>query len=75
MPRHLLSEHELSDNCDNTTSSLAYDPTTNQIYGINYTYTESYVVKVDPEKAKKWIAAGAQPTDTVKALFKKHGVL
>ncbi|MBS6860110.1 MAG: 30S ribosomal protein S16 [Clostridiales bacterium] len=33
------------------------------------------VVKVDPEKAKKWIANGAQPTDTVKALFKKHGVL
>ena len=32
-------------------------------------------VKVDPEKAKKWMANGAQPTDTVKALFKKHGVL
>ena len=27
-------------------------------------------VKVDAEKAKKWIANGAQPTDTVKALFK-----
>ena len=33
---------------------------------------EPSVVKVDP---KKWIANGAQPTDTVKALFKKHGVL
>ena len=33
------------------------------------------MVKVDPEKAKKWIANGAQPTDTVKALFKKHGVI
>lgn len=33
------------------------------------------VVKVDVEKAQKWIANGAQPTDTVKALFKKHGVL
>ena len=32
-------------------------------------------VRLDGEKAKKWIAAGAQPTDTVKALFKKHGVL
>ena len=32
-------------------------------------------VKVDPEKAKKWIQNGAQPTDTVKALFKKHGVI
>ena len=32
-------------------------------------------VKVDSEKAKKWISNGAQPTDTVKALFKKHDVL
>lgn len=36
---------------------------------------EPSVVKVDPEKAKQWIANGAQPTDTVKALFKKHGVI
>ena len=36
---------------------------------------EPSVVKVDHEKAKKWIANGAQPTDTVKALFKKHGVI
>ena len=32
-------------------------------------------VKVDAEKAKKWIANGAQPTDPVKALFKKNEVL
>ena len=32
-------------------------------------------VKVDGEKAKTWIANGAQPTDTVKALLKKNGVL
>ena len=32
-------------------------------------------VKVDAVKAKKWIANGAQPTDTVKALFKKNEVL
>lgn len=32
-------------------------------------------VKVDAELAKKWIANGAQPTDTVKALLTKHGVL
>lgn len=36
---------------------------------------EPSVVKVDVEKAQKWISNGAQPTDTVKALFKKHGVL
>ena len=29
------------------------------------------VLKVDMEKAQKWIANGAQPTDTVKALLKK----
>ena len=27
------------------------------------------VVKIDAEKAAKWIANGAQPTDTVKAIF------
>ena len=27
------------------------------------------------KKAKKWISNGAQPTDTVKALLKKNGVL
>ena len=32
-------------------------------------------VKIDADKAKQWIANGAQPTDTVKALLKKNGVL
>ena len=32
-------------------------------------------VKVDAEKAKQWIANGAQPTDIVKSLFKKNNVL
>ena len=36
---------------------------------------EPSVVKVDPEKAKAWMEKGAQQTDTVKALFKKHGVI
>ena len=36
---------------------------------------EPSVVKVDPEKAKKWMQNGAQPTDTVRALFEKHGVI
>ena len=31
--------------------------------------------KVDAEKAKKWIANGAQPTDTVKVLIKKNGII
>jgi small subunit ribosomal protein S16 len=32
-------------------------------------------VKLDAEKAKAWIAKGAQPTETVKALFKKNGII
>ncbi len=31
--------------------------------------------KVDAEKTKKWIANGAQPTDTVKALLKKNNII
>ncbi|MDD6284371.1 MAG: 30S ribosomal protein S16 [Firmicutes bacterium] len=37
--------------------------------------TEPAEVKIDAEKAKKWIANGAQPTDTVKALLKKNGIM
>ena len=32
-------------------------------------------VRIDSDKTKKWLATGAQPTDTVKALLKKNGVL
>ena len=37
--------------------------------------TEPVELKIDADKAKEWIANGAQPTDTVKALLKKNGVL
>ena len=40
-----------------------YDPT-----------KEPTVINIDGEKAKKWIANGAQPTDTVKVLLKKAGL-
>ena len=33
--------------------------------------TDPVVVKIDMEKTNNWIANGAQPTDTVKALLKK----
>ena len=32
-------------------------------------------VKVDAEKAQDWIKKGAQPTDTVKRLFKNNGII
>ena len=41
-----------------------YDPT-----------KEPTVISVDEDKAKKWIANGAQPTETVKVILKKKGVL
>ena len=37
--------------------------------------TEPSEVKIDAEKAAQWIKNGAQPTDTVKSLFKKNGIM
>ncbi len=33
------------------------------------------VVKIDGDKAKAWIANGAQPTDTVRVILKKKNIL
>ena len=33
------------------------------------------VIKIDEEKVKQWMANGAQPTDTVRALLKKSGAI
>ena len=32
-------------------------------------------VKIDAEKATEWLKKGAQPTDTVKSLLKKSGIV
>ncbi len=32
-------------------------------------------LSIDADKAKKWIGNGAQPTETVKALLKKSGIV
>lgn len=32
-------------------------------------------VKINEEKAKKWISDGAKPTDTVRALLKKQNII
>ncbi len=37
--------------------------------------TEPATVEVDAEKVAKWIANGAQPTDTVKRLLKNKGII
>lgn len=41
-----------------------YDPMTNPA-----------TVKIDAEKATKWLNNGAQPTDTVRSLLKKSEIL
>ena len=41
-----------------------YDPTKNPS-----------VVSIEADKVKKWLANGAQPTDTVRNLFKKNNIL
>ena len=37
--------------------------------------TQPATITVDAEKAQTWIKNGAQPTDTVRGLLKKAGVL
>ena len=37
--------------------------------------SEPVEVKIDAEAAQKWIKNGAQPTETVKALLKKNGII
>ncbi len=37
--------------------------------------TDPADIRIDEEKAKKWLGTGAQPTDTVRGLFKKTGIL
>ena len=41
-----------------------YDPT-----------TEPTTFRVDQDKVKQWMANGAQPTETVRVLLKKSGVI
>ncbi|BCU82147.1 30S ribosomal protein S16 [Polycladomyces abyssicola] len=37
--------------------------------------TEPAQIKINEEKALKWLSNGAQPTDTVNNLFRKAGIL
>ena len=37
--------------------------------------TNPAAVKIDAEKAIDWMGKGAQPTDTVKNLFSKQGIM
>ena len=37
--------------------------------------SEPVEIKIDAEKAKKWLGTGAQPSDTVRSLLKKSGII
>lgn len=37
--------------------------------------SEPKEIKIDDQKATKWLQTGAQPTDTVKYLLKKNGII
>jgi len=37
--------------------------------------TEPSTIAIDAERAQTWIKNGAQPTDTVKVLLKKAGII
>ncbi|MBR5738831.1 MAG: 30S ribosomal protein S16 [Lachnospiraceae bacterium] len=42
--------------------------------GIYDPNTEPSTVKIDADAAKKWLASGAQPTETVGKLLKQAGI-
>ena len=37
--------------------------------------TEPATINIDEEKALKWLSDGAKPSDTVKSLFQKQGIM
>ena len=46
-----------------------------EILGTYNPLTDPAEIKIDADKAKKWIANGAQPTDTAKDLLVKSGII
>lgn len=46
-----------------------------EIIGTYHPIEKENVLKIDEEKAMKWLLNGAQPTDTAKSLLSKVGVI
>lgn len=46
-----------------------------EIIGVYDPTKEPAYVKIDQEKTLKWLHKGAQPTDTVKSLLSKAGII
>ena len=56
-------------------SRVARDAKYIDLIGTYNPLTSPAEVKIDAEKAKTWIKNGAQPTETVKALLVKEGIV
>ncbi len=58
-------------------SESRYAPTGRFIEELGYydPTTEPETYKIDEEKALKWLNNGAKPSDTVRSLLKKSGIL
>jgi small subunit ribosomal protein S16 len=46
-----------------------------EIVGTYHPIEKENVLKIDEEKALKWLQNGAQPTDTVRSLLSKEGII
>ena len=56
-------------------SRVARDAKYIDLVGTYNPLTNPEEIKIDAEKANKWLQNGAQPTDTVKALLVKSGAI
>ena len=46
-----------------------------EIVGTYHPLDEENTIKIDEEKALKWLNNGAQPTDTVRSLLSRMGIM
>ena len=46
-----------------------------EVVGTYNPMTNPAEIKIDAEKVQKWMATGAQPTDSVKSLLKRSGII
>ena len=58
-----------------TASTSPRDGRLIEIFGTYHPIEKENQLKVDEEKALKWLESGAQPTDTVKSLFTQVGII
>lgn len=57
------------------TSSAPRDGRFIEIIGTYNPVAEPAIVEINEEKALKWLKNGAQPTDTVRSLLSKEGIM